>query len=357
MTISSAIDLFCGVGGLTHGFILEGFNVVAGIDNDPSCKYAYEKNNGAKFIKTDIAQLSSDSVSVLYPKNNIRVLVGCAPCQPFSTYTNKLKKKNEKQWSLLDEFGRFVKEIQPEIVSMENVPSLGSKDVFTDFVELLKENNYHVTWKNVYCPEYGIPQMRWRLVLLASKFGEIDLIARTHRPEDYVTVKQTISHLPPIAAGKASRNDPLHRASIMSDTNLKRIQRSVPGGTWRDWPKSLLAPCHRKSSGKSYYNVYGRMEWDKISPTITTEFTGFGNGRFGHPVQDRGLSLREGALLQTFPENYEFFEAGADYYLTHVTKHIGNAVPVELARVIAKSIKIHLQAYDKKTERGYKKKS
>ena len=356
MTNSSVIDLFCGVGGLTHGFVLEGFKVVAGIDTDSSCKFAFEKNNNSHFIDTDITELSGKFVSRLYPKNTVKIMIGCAPCQPFSSYTNKLKKKNMEQWSLLGEFGRLIKELEPEIVSMENVSSLGSKDVFNNFVNLLKKNKYHVTWKNVYCPDYGIPQMRWRLVLLASKFGEIHLVAPTHMPEDYVTVRETISHLPPIAAGQALKKDPLHRASIMSDTNLKRIRRSVPGGTWKDWPKSLLAPCHQKSSGKSYYNVYGRMEWDKISPTITTEFTGFGNGRFGHPEQDRGLSLREGALLQTFPKNYVFFESEADYYLTHVAKNIGNAVPVKLARVIAKSIQNHLQIYDK-PQKGSKKKN
>jgi DNA (cytosine-5)-methyltransferase 1 len=342
----SVVDVFCGVGGLTHGFVLEGFDVVAGIDSDPSCRYAYEKNNGAQFIETDVTNLSGEVVSKLYPGASIKILIGCAPCQPFSNYTNKLKKKNSKQWSLLDEFGRLVEEVQPEIVSMENVPSLGSKDVFDDFVDLLKRNDYHVTWGNVFCPDYGVPQMRWRLVLLASKLGEVKLIAPTHLPEVYITVKKAIGHLPPIAAGETHAKDSLHRASNMSPLNLSRIKNSIPGGTWHDWPESLLAPCHRKRSGKSYYNVYGRMEWNKISPTITTEFTGFGNGRFGHPEQDRGLSLREGALLQTFPGNYEFFKPDTNYHLTHVAKYIGNAVPVELARAIAKSIRIFLKAYD-----------
>ena len=347
MTAYSVIDLFCGVGGLTHGFVLEGFNVVAGIDSDPSCKYAYEKNNGARFIEADVAQLSGDDVSKLYPEGSLKILIGCAPCQPFSNYTNKHKKKNSKQWSLLNDFGRLVEEVQPEIVSMENVPSLGSKEIFKDFLDLLERNNYHVTWGNVYCPDYGIPQMRLRLVILASKLGEVKLIAPTHLPEQYITVREAIGHLPPIAAGETHSNDPLHKASKISPTNLSRIISSTPGGTWHDWPEHLLAPCHRKGSGKSYYNVYGRMEWNKIAPTITTEFTGFGNGRFGHPEQDRGLSLREGALLQTFPEDYEFFEIGSKYYISHAAKYIGNAVPVELGRAIARSIREHLEAYDR----------
>lgn len=347
MSNYSVIDLFCGVGGLTHGFILEGFGVIAGIDSDSSCKYAYEKNNGARFIEADVAKLSGEVVSKLYPKGSIKILIGCAPCQPFSTYTNKQKKKNLKQWSLLDEFGRLVEEVQPEIVSMENVPSLGGKDIFVDFLNLLKKHKYHVRWENIFCPDYGIPQMRWRLVLLASNLGDIEFIAPTHSPEKYITVKDAIGHLPPIAAGETFSGDPLHRASNISPINLKRIKSSIPGGTWHDWAEGLLAPCHQKLSGNSYYNVYGRMEWNKISPTITTEFTGFGNGRFGHPEQDRALSLREGALLQTFPGNYEFFEPMSDFYITHVAKYIGNAVPVELGRAIARSIKEHLEAYGK----------
>jgi len=342
----SVVDVFCGVGGLSHGFVLERFDVVAGIDSDPSCRYAYEKNNDARFIEADVAELSGEVVSKLYPEGSLKILIGCAPCQPFSNYTNKHKEKNSKQWTLLNDFDRLVEEVQPEIVSMENVPSLGSKEVFRNFVALLEKNNYQVAWRNVYCPNYGIPQMRWRLVLLASKLGEIELIAPTHRPEEYVTVEETIRHLPQIAAGETHNRDSLHRSGIMSEMNMRRIKSSVPGGTWRDWPESLLAPCHRKSSGKSYYNVYGRMEWNKISPTITTQFTGFGNGRFGHPEQDRALSLREGALLQTFPANYAFFEPGTDYQLTRVAKYIGNAVPVELARVIARSIWFHLKTYD-----------
>jgi DNA (cytosine-5)-methyltransferase 1 len=349
MTICSVVDVFCGVGGLAHGFMLEDFSLAAGIDSDPFCKYAFEKNNDAKFIEADVEKLSGKVVSKLYPNKAIKILIGCAPCQPFSNYTNKLKKKNRKQWFLLAEFGRIIKEIQPEIVSMENVPNLGGKEIFDDFVDLLKKNEYHVTRENVYCPNYGVPQRRWRLVLLASKLGEIRLISPTHLPEEYVTVKEAIGRLPRISAGETYRADSLHRASVMSDTNMKRIKKSVPGGTWKDWPKNLVSPCHLKKSGNSYYNVYGRMEWHKISPTITTEFTGFGNGRFGHPEQDRALSLREGALLQTFPMNYEFFKPATDYRLSDVAKYIGNAVPVQLARAIAKSIRIHLDHYAKKT--------
>ena len=337
------IDLFCGVGGLTHGFYKEGFRVIAGIDSDISCKYAYELNNGSEFIQADISKLDSRVVADLYPVGEPKILVGCAPCQPFSSYTNKIQEKDRHQWSLLTSFGKIVREIRPDIVSMENVPSLGSKSIFRDFIQILNENLYHVTWSNLYCPDYGIPQRRSRLVLFASRYGKLDIIPPTHRPEDYKTVRSTIGHLPPIRSGETHPDDSLHRAGIMSSLNMKLIKASIPGGTWEDWEDDLRAGCHRKDSGRSYYNVYGRMEWDDIAPTITTQFTGFGNGRFGHPEQDRALSLREGALLQTFPPDYDFIDPAHPYYITRIAKYIGNAVPVELGEAIAKSIRIHLE--------------
>lgn len=154
-----------------------------------------------------------------------------------------------------------------------------------------------------------------------------------------------IGHLPPIPAGGADENDPLHRSSSLSELNLRRIRTSVPGGSWKQWDDTLVAECHRRQTGSTYPSVYGRMRWDEPSPTITTQCYGFGNGRFGHPEQDRALSLREAALLQTFPPMYEFVEEGKPYHIKALGRHIGNAVPVDLGRVIAKSIKMHLEQY------------
>lgn len=338
------VDVFCGVGGLSFGFFREGFGVLAGIDSNPSCNYPFEKNIGSKFIQADISEIPSRDIVKLYPNEGVRILIGCAPCQPFSNYTNKILKKDKRQWSLLKPFGQIIADIEPEVATMENVPNLATKPIFKEFVETLRQNQYYVSWSNVFCPDYGVPQQRTRLVLFASKYGEIEFIEPTHSPDQYVTVRQTIGDLPSIHAGETHGDDPLHRASLISELNLRRIQSSVPGGTWGDWDEDLLADCHKKESGKSYYNVYGRMEWDKISPTITTQFTGFGNGRFGHPQQDRALSLREGACLQTFPKDYEFFDPDSHFFHKQVAKHIGNAVPVKLAMAIAKSIKWHLIA-------------
>lgn len=343
----SVIDMFCGIGGLTHGFVKESFNVIAGFDIDASCQYAYEQNNGAKFICKKIEDVKAQEILDLYPSNHVKILVGCAPCQPFSKYQQKKGTENEK-WKLLDAFAGLIADVQPEIISMENVPELlkfRKGIVFANFVEKLKKNGYQVTFDLAYCPDYGIPQRRTRLVLFASKFGKISLVEKTHLPEQYKTVRDTISQLPPLEAGMSLEDDPLHRVHGMSELNLKRIRQSIPGGTWKDWDEELRAACHIKDSGIHYRSVYGRMKWDEPSPTLTTECFAFGSGRFGHPEQDRAISLREAALLQTFPFEYAFTEPLNPLYFTTIGRYIGNAVPVDLGKVIARSITRHLEEY------------
>ena len=345
---SAVVDLFCGVGGLTHGLQLAGLNVIAGIDFEESCRYAYEQNNNADFIQRDITTITANEVNELFPENTIKVLAGCAPCQPFSKYTSRYRKDGyqDDKWRLLYYFGNLIEEIQPEIIAMENVPELRSTDVFSDFVNKLNELNYHVWSSVVFCPDYGVPQNRKRLVLLASNIGNISLIPPTHSLDDYVTVRDVISQLPVLQAGQVDDNDSLHTSTRLSEKNLRRMRASVPGGTWRDWPKELQLKCHKKDSGTSYPSVYGRMEWDKPSPTITTQFYGYGNGRFGHPEQDRAISLREGAILQSFPANYEFVQNGICTNKRKLGVQIGNAVPVELGRAIGVSILNHLEVYN-----------
>ncbi len=344
------VDLFCGIGGLTHGFIKESFRVKAGIDNDQSCRYAYEANNDSTFISKDVNDVTGEEINKLYSHDSIKILVGCAPCQPFSSYN--FKNEDTKKWFLLHEFARLIKEVQPEIVSMENVPQLVNfkkASVFQDFIKILIKNDYRIAYQVVECPKYGIPQKRKRLVLLASKLGEISLIPPTHNETNYVTVRDIISKLEPLKHGEKSKIDSLHKASSLNEVNLKRIKQSKQGGTWRDWDEALRLKCHKKESGKSYVSVYGRMNWDEPSPTITTQCNGLGNGRFGHPEQDRAISLREAALLQTFPIDYKFFENEITTRI--VATHIGNAVPVELGCVIAKSIKKHLEnVYEKEKQ-------
>jgi len=228
---------------------------------------------------------------------------------------------------------------------MENVPELQNHSIFNEFSNKLSALGYVVSSSVVFCPDYGMPQHRSRLVLFASKLGKVDLIPKTHEPKDYATVESAIGHLPPLSAGGVNDNDPLHRSSSLSELNKKRIKNSKPGGTWRDWKPSLVAKCHRKEKGKTYSGVYGRMEWTSPSPTITTQFFGFGNGRFGHPEQNRAISLREGAILQTFPENYAFVKEGGEYPMKTIGRLIGNAVPVRLGQVIGRSILNHIDSF------------
>jgi DNA (cytosine-5)-methyltransferase 1 len=343
---AGVVDMFCGVGGLTHGFVQESFRVLAGYDLDESCQFAFEHNNQSPFVQKDIKKVTSEEIKARFAHSAIKILVGCAPCQPFSSYN--FKNEDKAKWSLLNEFARLIREVQPDIVSMENVPQLlnfKKEAIFQDFLQNLIDNQYFVSYKKVECTRYGIPQNRKRLVLLASKLGAIELIPPTHEKHNFVSVRQTIGNLEPLESGAQSSTDALHKTAKLSSLNIKRIQQSVPGRTWRDWDKSLILKCHQKDTGKSYMSVYGRMLWDEPSPTITTQFNGIGNGRFGHPEQDRALSLREGALLQTFPPNYEFIDPKKSMSTGTITTHIGNAVPVRLGQIIAKSILIHLENY------------
>lgn len=340
------VDLFCGIGGLSYGMKSCGFNILAGFDLDWTCQYAYETNNNAKFFYRDIRTVTKDDILPLYHKNVIKVLAGCAPCQPFSSYAFKNKRKDSNKYDLLYEFGRLVKDVKPDIVTMENVPAIKTfklKSVLGDFIKVLEDEHYKVSVKVVYCPDYGIPQTRRRLVLLASKFGEIGLVPPTHNKTNYITVRDAIGHLPPLCVGEKDQNDALHRCRKLSPINLQRIHATPYGGSWRDWPEELLLECHKRKNGKSFSSVYGRMIWEAPSPTMTTLCTGLGNGRFGHPDQDRAISIREAALLQTFPMNYRFFSDEESVAIAKASRYIGNAVPPKLGKVIAESIKQHLQ--------------
>ncbi len=343
----SAIDLFCGIGGLSFGLKQAGIKVKAGIDIDKTCKYAFETNCDSKFINEDVTKINGKDLQLLYKKNEIKVLTGCAPCQPFSSYTYKDDKKIDKRWQLLYEFIRLIKETKPDIVSMENVPTLlkfKEAPIFKEFLESLEMEGFYVNYQIVYAPDYGIPQKRKRLVLLASKFRKIELIPPTHLANSYLTVRDAIGQLEKISSGEFSRSDFIHRASKLSEKNLKRIQQSKQGGSWKkDWDEKLKLNCHQQDKGKSYVSIYGRMKWDEPSPTMTTFCTGIGNGRFGHPDQDRAISLREAAILQSFPYDYKFVDKAENLHFRNVSKHIGNAVPPKLGEVIGKSIINHLK--------------
>lgn len=339
-----AVDLFCGVGGLTHGLIRGGVNVVAGVDLDGICRYPYEANNApAVFLEQDVKDLTGSSVSNLLSKARFTLLAGCAPCQPFSTYSRSGREhRGNSDWELVASFGRLVREVRPHFVTMENVPQVAQHSVFQEFLNSLE--GYHVMWSTIDCSRLGIPQTRKRLVLLASRLGA-EALSMASSNGRAATVRDTISYLHPLAAGEMDNSDPLHVACKLSKLNLKRIKASRPGGTWRDWKPSLRAACHRKSTGDTFPSVYGRMEWDKPAPTITTQCFGYGNGRFGHPEQHRAITLREAAMLQTFPQGYIFAKKGERVKISSLGRLIGNAVPVRLGEIIAEIFLKHAQFY------------
>ena len=337
-----AVDLFCGAGGLSYGMKRSGIDIAAGVDADPACRHPFSANVEAAFHERDIDTVTPDFVSSLFPDHGVRILAGCAPCQPYSPYAHKNSAKDQR-WRLLAKFGELVRELEPDIVTMENVPHIQNHDVFGEFLQTLRDSGYAEPFRAViHCAHYGVPQSRKRLVVLASRFGEIGMIKPSHKETNFRTVRRAIGGLKPIDAGSAHPRDQLHKASGLSPKNLSRIRSSQPGGTWRDWEEDLRADCHTRKSGETFGSVYGRMEWDSLAPTLTTQFNGFGNGRFGHPDQDRAISLREGAILQTFPRYYSFVAPGSPIQMTQIAKLIGNAVPVKLGEAIGKSIVDHL---------------
>lgn len=343
-----AVDLFCGAGGLTHGLRQAGIDVAAGIDIDPQVEHAFAENNpGARFFCWDVARKSYPSIAKLFGADRVRLLAGCAPCQPFSKLTNG--RREHRAWDLLDNFSRFVVGILPELVTMENVPELADRgsEVFERFLRILIRHEYYVDWKIVRCTDYGVPQARQRLVLLASRLGPIAIPQGRYRyPSRWKTVRQAIGALPPLASGEEDPTDPLHVASQLSQMNLKRIRATRhDGGTQRDWPDDLVLDCHRKESGKSYTSIYARMWWNQPAPTMTTLCTGIGNGRFGHPEQDRAITLREAALFQSFPRAYEFWPRVQKLNRSAVGRMIGNAVPPKLAKALGEALLEHISRH------------
>jgi DNA (cytosine-5)-methyltransferase 1 len=353
----SAIDLFCGAGGLTCGLESAGVSVEAGLDIDPDSKFPYEQNNDAEFVEADIGELARkepDAVSEYFDSSaDANLLAGCAPCQPFSPLTHGSDSSDHAKYGMLQAFLEIVEHTLPDFVVMENVFEVRHADVYDEFVSGLNELGYNLnpeSDRGVYCPEYDIPQTRRRWVVLASRDGRIDLGDPLKPiPEEYPTVKERIDHLPPIEAGETSPDDHLHTARDLEEKNVKRVQHSVPGGSWRDWPEDIQLACHKKDSGQTYGSVYGRMVPDEPAPTITTQFYNLGSGRFGHydTDQDRALSLREGAMIQTFPEGYQFAEDLGEVGIHKVGRWIGNAVPPQLGTVIGNRVDEFLEWGDR----------
>lgn len=347
-----AVDLFCGAGGLSYGLQKTGISIRGGIDFDPRCEFPFTANiDGAKFFLEDITTTDAGKLSKLYRKESLKLLAGCAPCQPFSNLRNGTNKAKSDKWPLLNEFSRLVSEISPDFVTMENVPQLKKQSVFLDFTENLKRLGYQIFARVVDAAEYGVPQRRKRLVLLASLHGPIRLLSPEEIGAQRKTVRDAIGKLPPVKAGETHHSDPFHKARALSSLNLDRIRASQSGGTWEDWPEHLKLECHKKVTGATFKSVYGRLQWDMPAGTITTQSTNLGTGRFGHPNQDRALTLREIAILQSFPPDYVFTANESEIEFTPLGRLIGNAVPVDLGYAVGRSIIQHVQSLESKNDK------
>ncbi len=328
-----AIDFFCSGGGMTNGMRQAGIEVIAGIDFDKDVKDTYEMNNpGSRFIHADVFDLSTNDLKKklkLVRNDDNMIFIGCSPCQYWSIIrTNKEKSKQSKD--LLKEFHRFVKYFRPGFVVVENVPGLerkSSESGLDEFVRDLKNNGYKVNYGVYNLNEYGVPQTRKRFSLIASRIVEKEIIPAKSKIKptvrDFIGENNGFKKIP---AGYRDDSEFMHTVSSLNEENLLAIKKTLPGG--------VPAKKRLRFKGNGFKDSYGRMEWDKPAPTITTKFFSLSNGRFGHPEEDRALSLREGATLQTFPKNYKF-KANSK---AAIARMIGNAVPPEFARRIGEAI-------------------
>lgn len=342
-------DFFCGCGGSSLGLQTSGMEIALGLDIDPDAGRTYRANfPTAAFMNSDIAHVPTSALDEVVEGSigHPLLFIACAPCQPFSRQRNSEASPDDGRLGLLDHLSRFLRRFRPELIFVENVPglrdgSLGSQ-VFERLMRSLEELHYFTNHQVVRSQEYGVPQRRARLVLLASVFGPIAFPTRTHgdrvQHSDYPTVREWIGDLPAISAGETHPVVPNHQAARLSPLNMRRIQATPPGGGWRDLPRDLM-PYSRKSGFSGFTDVYGRLTWDAPAPALTTRCISYSNGRFGHPLQDRAISVREAACLQTFP--LDFVLTGN---LNSQARQIGNAVPALLAQRFGECVTSHIAA-------------
>ena len=350
-----AIDFFCGAGGLTRGLRDAGINVLAGVDNDVRLKRTYEENNRpSKFIGADIESVDIIALrkQLAIRKPDIVVYAACTPCQPFSTLNQRRGRDNRK--NLLLAFSKLVVEAPPDFIIVENVPGLKNKygnKIFTNFLADIQSVGFtHHDADLLDAWDYGVPQIRKRFLLVASRHGPIKLPRRA--PGRKPTVRGAIGKMPAptiglLRGGSRSASSataagppgtepslPNHIARKLSTAHTN-IMKAVPanGGSRSDVKDiSVLLDCHQRNP-TLHRDVFGRIDWDAPSPTLTCRCTDVYCGRFGHPVEHRGLSLREAAALQTFPNDYVFHGT-----FFHAATQIGNAVPVRLAKHLGQAV-------------------
>ena len=335
-------DFFCGCGGTSAGLKQAGMEIAFGLDFEPEASATFRANfPEAKFVEADISTIDVDAViEAIDPTRRPILLSACAPCQPYSTFVGS--RRRDPRRSLLLRLIPIIEKLRPEFIFIENVPGLrmshANASTFKRFCKALRAMGYEVSSEVVDCHRYGVPQRRRRLVILASQLSSITIPAPSHGKDrgeiQPSTVWESIGHLPPLEAGEEHPGVPNHLVSAVTPRNLERLRATPPGGNRFDWPEEMQLDCHRNHDGHS--DVYGRMHADGLAPVLTTKCTSISNGRFGHPFEDRPISVREAACLQTFPEDF-VFEGG----IKSATRQVGNAVPVMLARRMGEAFREH----------------
>lgn len=334
--------MFGGCGGLSVGLSSAGFRVSLAVDIDPLAVSAYRMNHRrTRLWRSDIYDVDGQEIlkTLKLTAGKLDLLAGCPPCQGFSTVRtlNGGRRVRDSRNDLVGEFGRLVVEVRPKAVLMENVPGLARDARFTNLTNRLRRHGYKVRWGILDAADYGVPQRRKRLILFAGRAGAIPFPEPVPQRQ---SVREAIGDLPPAGTSE----DPAHDHSEKRSERISALISRIPhdGGSRRELGVSSQLPCHRRIEG--FHDIYGRMAWDTVAPTITSGFVNPSKGRFLHPVEDRTVTVREAALLQTFPPTYRLPMERGKY---PVARLIGNAVPPLFARAQAECILKHLEQADR----------
>lgn len=333
----TAIDIYCGSGAVTEGLKAEGVSVLAAVDNDPIACETYRLNHPeVHLFESDIRKLKPTELRKLIDYNRrLDLLIVCAPCQPFSSQ-NRKRSTDDPRADLVLESLKFVKEFKPEVVFFENVPGIAISGPLQSLRQKLANLGYLLgNPRTLDAAECGVPQRRERCIMIAARSQEgIDTFYGSIRPQPAVTVRHAIGGLSQLSSGERDPDDPLHFARNHQPIVLQRMQH-IPkdGGSRLSLPPELELECH-KGRKNDFPDVYGRMRWDDVAPTLTTGCTDVTKGRYAHPRDNRAITLREAALLQSFPLHYRFFGNSGQ-----IARQIGNAVPVNMIRTLAPPLK------------------
>lgn len=340
------IDIFSGCGGMSYGFAAyksktARFRIVGALDNDQYANATYHRMLGVSPIELDFSTLKTrdDHIALakrwnIDPKKPL-VLIGCAPCQGFSSHRKK-DHRNDTRNSLIEVLADFVTYLRPDLFIMENVPELFHTKFWRHYAaakSILESSGYHVQGRLFNLAQFGVPQERFRAFVMATPVGKgIPMPLPQFRPSQFKTVRMAIGALPPLEAGQVDPDDPMHRTSAHRKSTVEML-RMIPhdGGSNRDLPPGVGPQCFRNVDG--FRDVYGRLWWDKPAVSITARCRTPSCGRYVHPEQPRGLSVREAALLQGFPKTYQFEGPFDDMF-----KQIGNAVSPVFSCAVAKHI-------------------